>query len=37
LDYFAVNPELVDRLKAADIQSEVLGSDHCPVTLQLKR
>ncbi len=37
LDYFAVNPELADRLKAAGIQAEVMGSDHCPVTLQLKR
>ncbi len=37
LDYFAVNPELVDRLKAARIQPQVKGSDHCPVTLELKR
>ncbi len=37
LDYFLTNPELVDRYKAARIQPEVKGSDHCPVVLELKR
>ncbi|MCP4007216.1 MAG: exodeoxyribonuclease III [bacterium] len=36
LDYFATNPELVDRYRAARIQPQVKGSDHCPVVLELK-
>ena len=36
LDYFFINPELQGRLKGAAIQSQVLGSDHCPVLLELK-
>ena len=33
LDYFMVSPDLKDRIFAADIHDEVLGSDHCPVSL----
>ena len=36
LDYFFVNEELRDRLKRAWIQCDVLGSDHCPVALEVK-
>ncbi|MDR3607303.1 MAG: exodeoxyribonuclease III [Oligoflexia bacterium] len=36
LDYFVVNPEFRDRLKRCEIQSQVRGSDHCPVRLELK-
>jgi exodeoxyribonuclease-3 len=36
LDYHFVNPELRDRLKAARIQPQVKGSDHCPVTVELR-
>ena len=35
LDYFFVTPDLLDRITDADIHSEVLGSDHCPVSLTL--
>ncbi len=35
LDYFFVGEELRDRLRAARIHSAVLGSDHCPVELEL--
>jgi len=35
LDYFMVSPDLKDRIVAADIHDEVLGSDHCPVSLVL--
>jgi exodeoxyribonuclease-3 len=35
LDYFLVTPDLVSRIAAADIHDEVLGSDHCPVSLVL--
>lgn len=36
IDYFVTNPELKDRLKAASHQPTVMGSDHCPVVLELK-
>jgi exodeoxyribonuclease-3 len=35
LDYFMVSPDLKDRIVAADIHDEVMGSDHCPVSLVL--
>ena len=35
LDYFGVSTTLAGRIKDAAILSEVLGSDHCPVTLHL--
>lgn len=36
IDYFLVSEILKDRLKSADILTEVYGSDHCPVTLEMK-
>lgn len=36
IDYFIVSNRLQDRLQDALIHTEVLGSDHCPVELQLK-
>lgn len=36
IDYFVVSERLKDRLEGADIHSEVLGSDHCPVELVIK-
>ena len=35
IDYFIVSDRLRERIKNADIWSEVLGSDHCPVVLEL--
>jgi exodeoxyribonuclease-3 len=35
LDYFFVTPDLKDRIVAADIHPEVMGSDHCPISLTL--
>lgn len=35
IDYFIVSDRLVDKLKAADIHDHILGSDHCPVTLEV--
>lgn len=35
IDYFCVSEALKDRLKDAGILSEVLGSDHCPVVLEM--
>jgi exodeoxyribonuclease-3 len=35
IDYFFAGSELKDNLAAATIEPQVLGSDHCPVTLTL--
>lgn len=35
IDYFLVNDKLKDSLNSADILSDVFGSDHCPVTLNI--
>ncbi len=36
IDYFCVSEGLKDRLVSADIHTEVLGSDHCPVELVIE-
>jgi exodeoxyribonuclease III len=36
LDYFFISPDLHSHLKSAEILSEIKGSDHCPVLLELK-
>lgn len=36
IDYFLVSDELKDRLCDAQILTDVMGSDHCPVVLELK-
>ena len=35
IDYFLVSNRLADKIKAAPIYREILGSDHCPVGLEL--
>ena len=35
IDYFLVSARLKERLRAAEIHTQVLGSDHCPVGLEL--
>ncbi len=35
IDYFLVSQALRPRLAAADILAQVMGSDHCPITLAL--
>ena len=35
IDYFLVSDRLKGKIKAATIYSEILGSDHCPVGLEL--
>lgn len=35
LDYFFISPDLRERLVEARIHPEVMGSDHCPVSLTL--
>jgi exodeoxyribonuclease-3 len=36
LDYFFISPDLLPRLKSAKILDNMMGSDHCPVMLELK-
>lgn len=36
LDYFFISENLLPNLKSAFIQSEVMGSDHCPVGIELE-
>jgi exodeoxyribonuclease-3 len=36
IDYHVVNEELADRVRAAEHQPHVRGSDHCPVALKLR-
>lgn len=36
IDYFCVSEALKDRLKDAKILTDVNGSDHCPIVLELK-
>lgn len=35
IDYFLVSDRLKDQIETASIHSEIYGSDHCPVELQL--
>ena len=35
IDYFLVSESLKDKLTGADIHTEILGSDHCPVELDI--
>ena len=35
IDYFLVSDELAPRVQTASIHGEVMGSDHCPVMLEL--
>ncbi|KHF40033.1 exodeoxyribonuclease III [Halalkalibacter okhensis] len=35
IDYFIVSSRLKDSIRKAEIHSEVLGSDHCPVLVEL--
>jgi len=36
IDYVLVSPKLKSAVKAAEIHPEVLGSDHCPVSIDLE-
>lgn len=36
IDYFLISERLADNVVDATIESDILGSDHCPVTLTLK-
>ena len=36
IDYFIVSKDMKDKIKEATIYPEVMGSDHCPVGLEIK-
>lgn len=35
IDYFFISEKLVSKLKSADIFTDVMGSDHCPISVEL--
>ena len=35
IDYFLVSQRIADKITAAEIHSDVMGSDHCPVVLEI--
>lgn len=35
IDYFFVSPKMTSNLKSASIHKDVMGSDHCPVEIQM--
>ena len=35
IDYFFITPDLLPVVRAADIHDDVMGSDHCPVSLTI--
>lgn len=35
IDYFIVSNRIVEKIKEAEIHSQILGSDHCPIMLNL--
>jgi len=36
IDYWMVSEMLLNKIKKADIHSDVMGSDHCPVSIEIK-
>ena len=36
IDYFLVSDRIRDRIRSAPIYHEILGSDHCPVGLEIE-
>ncbi|MBT3217052.1 MAG: exodeoxyribonuclease III [Candidatus Marinimicrobia bacterium] len=37
IDYFFINEGFADRIQDADIHDDVMGSDHCPISLEIKK
>ena len=35
IDYFVVSNDLKDKIKSAEIYADILGSDHCPVGIEI--
>lgn len=36
IDYFLVSESIIDKVKSAEILNHIMGSDHCPVMIELK-
>ena len=36
IDYFLVSEKMKERMRGADILTDIMGSDHCPVVLELE-
>ena len=36
IDYFLVSKSIADKIKSVDIYSDVMGSDHCPIGLDIE-
>jgi len=36
IDYFLISERLIGQIESATIEKDILGSDHCPITLTLK-
>ncbi|MBR2741235.1 exodeoxyribonuclease III [Candidatus Saccharibacteria bacterium] len=36
IDYFFVSEKLLSKLKSAEIHEDVMGSDHCPISIELE-
>ena len=37
IDFFMVSNDMLDRVKNAEIHSDVMGSDHCPISIELTK
>ncbi|CAN0605000.1 unnamed protein product, partial [Ectocarpus sp. 12 AP-2014] len=35
LDYFLVSESIWDKVKSAEIHDQIMGSDHCPISLEI--
>lgn len=35
IDYFVVSNRIMDKVKEAEIHTEIMGSDHCPVSIEI--
>ena len=35
IDYFVVSNRILDKVKEAKIHTEIMGSDHCPVSIEI--
>ena len=35
IDYFLTSDSIQDKIKTAEIHTDILGSDHCPVSVEI--
>jgi exodeoxyribonuclease-3 len=36
IDYFFVTEDLVEKVERAELLNDVMGSDHCPIMIEMK-